>query len=245
MRVLLIAIVGIAIGAGLLYQEPDQRTGYAVGFRLGEETRQGLAADGIGANLDLVIQGFADGLEDKTPAMDPQQLHTILSAVHREMQDRMVNRLQAEDAEFRRLCDENLARSRAFHDGFGRRPDAVTLPDGLQYEVINPGTGSSPGPNDVVIVTYRMILLDKTEIARGETTEIAVDSVLEAAGRVLQMMEVGARWYVAFPPELAFGENGRYPEVGPNETILGRIELIGIKASPAGRGRLREEASGP
>ncbi|MHC4614510.1 MAG: FKBP-type peptidyl-prolyl cis-trans isomerase, partial [Planctomycetota bacterium] len=131
--------------------------------------------------------------------------------------------------EFRKLHDDNLARSRAFHEAFGKRENVVTLDDGLQYEVIRPGTGPSPGPTDVVVVTYRMILLDKAEVARGEATEIVVDEVLDAAGRILQMMKVGARWYVAFPPELAFGATGRYPEIGPNETVLGSVELIGIK----------------
>jgi FKBP-type peptidyl-prolyl cis-trans isomerase len=229
MRFLLIGTVGAAIGAGLLLAQPDERTGYAVGFRLGEETRHGLALDGIAASNDLVLQGFADGLLDQPPLVGPEQLHTILTAVHREMQDRMVTRLLAEDAEFKKIHDENLARSRAFHEAFGKRPGAVTLPDGLQYEVITPGTGASPQPTDVVVVTYRMILLDKREIARGESTEIAVDEVLDAGGRILQMMKVGARWYVALPPELAFGATGRYPEVGPNQTILGSIELIGIK----------------
>jgi FKBP-type peptidyl-prolyl cis-trans isomerase FklB len=177
--------------------------------------------------------------------VEAEQLHAILTAVHREMQARMVTRRLAEDPDFKELHDDNLARSRAFHEAFGKRPDAVTLPDGLQYEVITPGTGPSPGPTDVVVVTYRMILLDKTEIARGETTEIVVDDVFDAAGRILQMMKVGARWHVAFPPDLAFGATGRYPEVGPNETILGSIELIGIKASPAGRGGPREEGPGP
>ncbi len=56
--------------------------------------------------------------------------------------------------------------------------------------------------------------------------------MLDAAGRILQMMKVGAVWHVAFPPDLAFGATGRYPEVGPNETILGSIELIAIKEVP-------------
>ena len=232
MRFLLIAVLGVAIGAGLLYQDPGKRTGYAVGFRLGGEIRQGLALDGVGANPDLVIQGFADGLLDQPPIVEPRQLHTILTAVHREMQDRMVTRLLAEEPEFKKVHDENLARSRVFHEAFATREGVVTLPDGLQYEVITPGTGASPQATDVVVVTYRMILLDKTEIARGETTEMAVDDVLDAAGRILQMMRVGARWYVALPPDLAFGATGRYPEVGPNQTILGSIELIGIKEGP-------------
>jgi FKBP-type peptidyl-prolyl cis-trans isomerase len=234
MRLLLIGTVGVAIGAGLLLQEPERQKGYAVGFRLGGEVRQGLAMDGVGANLDYVIQGFADGLTDQPPAVEAEQLHTILTAVHREMQARMVARRLDEDPEFKALHDDNLARSRAFHEEFGKRSNAVTLPDGLQYEVIRPGTGPSPGPTDVVIATYRMILLDKREVARGERTEVAVSEVMDAAGRVLQMMKTGAKWYVAFPPELAFGPTGRYPEIGPNETILGSVELIGIRKEGTG-----------
>jgi FKBP-type peptidyl-prolyl cis-trans isomerase FklB len=229
MRLLLPAACGIAITMGLLHQGPDEQIGYGVGYRLGEETRRGLALDGIGADLDLLARGFADGLTDKAPLIEAEQLHAILSAVHEEMQDRMVKRLLAEDPEFRKLHDENLARSRAFHEAFGKRAGVVTLPDGLQYEVKTPGNGPSPGPGDVVVVRYRMILLDKTEIAREEAAEVAVDGVFEAGGRILQMMKVGARWHAAFPPDLAFGAAGRYPEIGPNETILGTVELLEIK----------------
>ncbi|MHC4218575.1 MAG: FKBP-type peptidyl-prolyl cis-trans isomerase N-terminal domain-containing protein [Planctomycetota bacterium] len=232
MRLLPTAVLGLAITMGLMYEGPDHRVGYGVGFHLGEEVRQGLAQDGIDASLEYVIRGFADGLGDNPPQIEAEQMQAILAAVHREMQHRLVSRLTAEDVEFRERSEENLARGIAFRTAFGRRPGVNTLADGLQYQVITPGEGASAGRTDVAVVSYRFIRLDKTELARGEAESVRIDGVPEGARRILQMMKVGATWHVAIPPELAFGATGRYPDVGPNETLLGRIELLAIEEDP-------------
>ena len=52
---------------------------------------------------------------------------------------------------------------------------------------------------------------------------------LEAGARVLPRMKVGSRWLTAIPPDLAYGPGGRYPVIGPNETILVEVELVEIK----------------
>ncbi|MHC4414672.1 MAG: FKBP-type peptidyl-prolyl cis-trans isomerase N-terminal domain-containing protein [Planctomycetota bacterium] len=244
MKRLRIIVGGIVIGAGLLAsasgsadpaQNPAQaehdmdEVSYGVGFYLGEEIREGLKRDGIEADLDYVVKGFFDGLKDMPPMLPRERLEVILSAVHEEMQARMVKRLLAEDPEFKKLHDENLARSRAYHEAHGNDEGVVTLPNGIQYKVLSPGTGRSPKPTDVIIVDYRVTLIDGTEIDQGTSAEVLVNSVVEGGIQILQMMKVGARWEVAVPPEFAHGPGGRFPDVGPNETILAEVELLGIK----------------
>jgi FKBP-type peptidyl-prolyl cis-trans isomerase FklB len=105
----------------------------------------------------------------------------------------------------------------------------VSLPNGIQYKVLRAGTGPSPRPDDVVVVTYKALTLDGTIAGQGESREVRVGSAIPGAAAVIQMMNRGAKWQVALPPELAHGSAGKYPEVGANETLFGEIELLEIK----------------
>jgi hypothetical protein len=105
----------------------------------------------------------------------------------------------------------------------------ITLPGGIQYEVLVPGTGESPAPTDTVVVNIRISRIDGTEIARWDGAEVEIDSMVAAGAQVLPMMKAGARWRTAIPPELAYGAEGSPPAIGPNETILAEIELLEIR----------------
>ena len=244
MRRILTAGIGMVVVTGLLYaaagstdpqgdpalaeQQMDQIS-YGVGFYLGEEIRAGLELDDVKADADLLLMGFADGLKSNAPIFDREELEDILEAVHREMQARMVKRLLAEDPAFKKLHDENLAKSRAFHEAHGKKGGVVTLSNGLQYKVLEPGTGRSPELTDVVAVKVRASLIDGTEVVPRAGDETQVEDCVEGGIQILQMMKVGAKWEFAIPPELAFGSGGRFPDIGPNETIVGEVELLEIK----------------
>lgn len=206
-----------------------QPQSYGVGFVLGEEVRAELAADGVGADLDLVSRGFREGAEQQPPLFARQDMEGILQAVHAEMEQRMVERLLAESPEFKKLHDANLARSRAFADLFGRQEGVVTEPDGIQYKVLRPGSGPSPGLNDTVTVRADVRTLGGRVLQDNEVKTFRVNTVVPGASRVLQMMSVGAKWQVAVPPQLAHGAAGRLPDIGPNETLVAIVELIEIK----------------
>ena len=232
-RLALAALFGLTATIGFVQDEPVDKVGYGLGFRLGAQVRQGLRLDGVGADPEMLVRGFADGLGDQPPMIEKENLREILTAVHKEMQSRLAKRLLAEDEAFRRLSDENLARGRAFGEAFGKRPGVVTTPDGLQYEVVTPGAGASPTATDTVVVSYRFIRFDRSVSAVGVKELVSVDGVFEGGRRILRMMKVGATWNVAIPPQLAFGAAGSYPDVGPNETLLGRVELHGIETEDA------------
>ena len=105
----------------------------------------------------------------------------------------------------------------------------VTLSDGIQYQVLKAGEGPSPGLDDKVVVNYKVLDLRGAVISEGTGEEVRVGAVVDGGARVLQMMKPGSRWLVAIPPELAFGPGGKYPDIGPNVTLFGEIELIEIK----------------
>lgn len=239
-----IVLVSLLASAGLVYgaaysdepqRDPDrskhqmEELSYGVGFYLGQEIEEGLKLDGVQADLDFLIRGFTDGVKRQPAMYPPEEMDAILFAVHEEMQARMVRRLLAEDPAFKRLHDENLARCDAYHEAHKHEPGVITLDNGIQYKVLRHGRGGSPTLEDTVIVNYRITLVDGTEIDRGEAAEIAIKSMRQGGQHVLQMMTVGAKWHVAVPPNLAYGPGGDPPRIGPNETLVAEIELLGIK----------------
>ncbi len=227
-----------AISAGLYCQangngqQPDpsqQDESYGLGFIVGEQIRTGLERDGVGAAKDLIAQGFRDGLNGADPLIARERMDSVLLQLHREMKDRMVRRLLEESPEFKQLHDANLAKSRQFHELFGKQEGVVTLPSGVQYKVLRAGSGRTPGLTDTVVLNGKVTLLDGTVINQGQGAETRVDASIDGGIEALQLMRVGSRWQIVVPPEMAHGAGGRMPKIGPNETIVGVIELVAIK----------------
>ena len=86
-----------------------------------------------------------------------------------------------------------------------------------------------PAKSQITSPSESVCVLFCTEIDRGEAAEIAIKSMRQGGQHVLQMMTVGAKWHVAVPPNLAYGPGGDPPRIGPNETLVAEIELLGIK----------------
>lgn len=235
MRILPSILFGAGVIAGAVCvaagqaNRPVEVTSYGVGFIVGEEIRTGLARDGVGVDPDLLARGFRDGLNGDDPLVSRDEMQQILLLLHREMQDRMVRRLLETNPEFKALSESNLARSTRFHELFGAQQGVETLPGGVQYKVLREGSGRSPRLTDVVILNERVTLLDGTVISEADGVETRVDAVIEGGIEALRRMKVGDKWQVAVPPALAHGAGGRMPLIGPNESIIGVVELVAIR----------------
>ena len=243
MRLVLVVVAGLLVTASLVSSAiwsaqagPEdladiqmEHISYGLGFYPGNDLRLGLEIDGLEADLDLIAMGFADALMELDPMLPEHRLDAVLEMVHDDLQHRRVEGLLQADPKFRKLYETNLANSRAFHEAFGARDDVVTLPDGAQYVVVRPGTGATPLATDTVVVNVRMMLIDGTELGDWKDAKFRVDQLIEGGARVLPRMKVGATWVAAVPPELAFGPGGRYPDIGPNETIMFGVDLLAIE----------------
>jgi FKBP-type peptidyl-prolyl cis-trans isomerase FklB len=106
----------------------------------------------------------------------------------------------------------------------------VALPSGLQYKVLHPGTGDSPGPSDEVSVHYRGTLIDGTEFhdsnrGEDEPETLRVSGVIPGMTEALQLMQAGAKWQLFIPADLAYGQRGPLAD----RTVIYEIELISIE----------------
>jgi FKBP-type peptidyl-prolyl cis-trans isomerase len=112
------------------------------------------------------------------------------------------------------------------------KPGVVTLPDGLQYKIITQGTGATPTDADTVTVNYAGTLIDGTEFdssyKRGQPVTFPVTGVIPGWTEALKLMKEGSTWEIYIPSTLAYGERGVPPVIGPNETLIFKVDLIKV-----------------
>ena len=116
----------------------------------------------------------------------------------------------------------------------GRRPEVITLPSGLQYEVIKMGDGQKPTLRDSVTVHYVGTLIDGTEFdssyRRKQPLAFPVTGVIAGWIEALQLMPVGSTWKLYIPTNLAYGARGIPGVIPPNAPLIFTVELLQINA---------------
>lgn len=200
------------------FTSDTERYSYAIGMSLGQ-TYKNLEFD---VDVQKLVQGLRDVLEDKPTALNEQEMRMALNQAQQ-----MV--MAKREAKLKRIAEENKAKAVKFLEENKQKPGVVTLPSGLQYRVVKDGQGESPGPEDLVTVHYTGRLLDGTEfdssIKRGQPLSRPLNSLIPGWREALQLMKPGAKWELYIPPELAYGEQGR-PNIPPNSLLIFEVELL-------------------
>ena len=135
--------------------------------------------------------------------------------------------------ENKKKADAASARGKAFQEQNKSVEGVKVLENGLQYQVLKAGDGAQPEATDTVEVHYHGTLVDGTvfdsSVERGTPASFPLNGVIPGFREAITRMKTGAKWKVVMPSELAYGENGAPPKIGPNETLIFEIELISIK----------------
>ena len=129
------------------------------------------------------------------------------------------------------LKDKNAELGQAFLAKNAKKPGIISLPNGMQYEILKDGDGEIPTKNSIVKVIYEGSLIDRTLFDSTQDTgavELELSKTILGWQDALQMMPVGSRWKLFIPHHLAYGEFGAQPMVQPNSTIIFLIELLEI-----------------
>ena len=133
------------------------------------------------------------------------------------------------------LADLNAEEGNAYRTANRARTGVVELADGLQAEVLVVGSGPTPQIDDWVSVHYRGMHIDGRVFddswRRGDPAVVAIERVIEGWRRILVGLPAGSRVRLVIPPDLAYGRAGGGP-VGPEETPVFELELIGIAPPP-------------
>ena len=136
--------------------------------------------------------------------------------------------LQPEDAVMAAPTD-----GAAFMAQNGGREGVVTLPSGLQYEVLAEGDGATPGPTSMVTTHYHGTLIDGTvfdsSVQRNQPASFPVNGVIAGWTEALQLMQVGDKWRLVLPPDLAYGDRGAGGVIRPGATLVFEVELLEVQ----------------
>jgi len=128
--------------------------------------------------------------------------------------------------------DKNLKEGEEFLAANKTKAGVVTLPSGLQYEIIKAGTGAKPKTTDQVKCHYHGTTIDgkvfDSSVERGEPATFPVDRVIPGWTEALQLMPVGSKWKLYIPANLAYGEQSPSAEIKPNSTLIFEVELLEI-----------------
>ena len=126
----------------------------------------------------------------------------------------------------------NLKAGEAFLETNKSKPGVITLPSGLQYEVITEGTGVKPLAKNKVTCHYHGSLIDGTvfdsSVKRGVPATFPLNMVIKGWTEGLQLMAVGSKWRFYIPPQLAYGDRQTGSDIGPNSTLIFDVELLDV-----------------
>ncbi len=130
-------------------------------------------------------------------------------------------------------AQENVEVAKKFLEENGKKEGVITLESGLQYQVIQEGTGALPALTDQVKTHYRGTLIDGTvfdsSYDRGEPITFPVTGVIKGWTEALLLMKEGAKWRLFIPADLAYGSSGAGGVIPPNAALIFDIELISIE----------------
>ena len=190
---------------------------YALGLNVGYS----YLASGINK---LQVDDFAEGvrvvMEAKEPAISIDEAKQIINEFFTQLQ-----------AEAEKAAEVNLKAGEDFLAENARREGVVTLPSGLQYEVLATGEGRKPKATDKVQCHYHGTLIDgmvfDSSVQRGTPAVFGVNQVIPGWVEALQLMNEGSRWKLYIPSKLGYGAQGAGP-IPPHSTLIFEVELIKV-----------------
>lgn len=201
---------------------PQAQASYLIGMQVGAQLRN----EGVTVDADALQKGIADGLANAASLLSEAQVRDVAARLQSEIQTRR-------QAAMARAADANRIAGAAFLKANGAKQNIVTLPSGLQYEVLTAGKGPKPKPTDVVICNYSGALIDGTEFdssyRRGTPVTMPLTDMIKGWSEALPLMSTGSKWRLYVPSELAYGERGAGSVIGPNAVLVFDIELLSIQ----------------
>ncbi|SFD00348.1 FKBP-type peptidyl-prolyl cis-trans isomerase FklB [Thiohalospira halophila DSM 15071] len=212
----LMALAGCNGGGSEPDLESDEaRHSYAVGWQVGQNIqRSGMELDG-----NAVAAAIRDALEGQDPALDQEAMQAAMQAAQQKRMD-----------EQRQEAESNREAGGEYLEEFKAGDGVQVSEDGVAWKVLEAGDGDSPAAGDTVRVHYHGETVDgevfDSSRERGEPVTFPTDSVIKGWQQVLPKMKEGGKWQVVIPPEMAYGEQGAGPAIGPGETLIFEIELL-------------------
>ncbi len=204
--------------------EPEtdkEKISYAIGVNMAQSIKD--ISDEI--DLSMLQKGMTDKLREKELLVSNEEAQSLLMAFTEKLRIR-------EQEEYTKLAQKNLEAGQAFLDENKTKEGIITTESGLQYKILKEGEGKSPGESDRIKVHYKGTKLDGTvfdsSYDRGQPAAFQADQVIKGWTEGLQLMKEGGKYRLFIPGDLAYGQRGRTPQIGPNELLIFEVELLEV-----------------
>ena len=219
---LLITFTCFSLTASPLWAAAEIKTDkQKLSYTLGAYFSQGVSKQHIDMDVPAFVQAVQDVLNKSELKLTDAEMKQVLTAY----QQKLVQERTAKADINKSLGDKFLAENK-------KKEGVVTLPSGLQYKVIKQGDGPKPDINSNVTVHYRGTHLDGTvfdsSYDRGQPASLTLNQVIKGWQEAVPLMNVGSKYQVFIPTDLAYGEKGAGNSIEPNETLIFDIELLSI-----------------
>ena len=234
LRLLAASLAALTLVAGSAFAQttpaPNKNDlSYALGYDLGRN----LVESGEAVDINTVIKALQEGYGKKEPTVAVTQLRTAVEA----MQKRQMEKAKAA---FDKASAENKTKSDAFLAQNKAKAGVQSLPGGVQYRVLEAGSGAKPNQASEVTLQYKgaltdgRVFVDTFSPQPGQTTAPAPMAIkvseipLVGLRDVLVQMPAGSRWEVVIPADKAYGNTPQSP-VGPNQAVVFEVKLVSVK----------------
>ena len=188
---------------------------YAIGLGIGQNLL-GMGARSI--SVEDFAQAIKDVLEGNQTAISHQEAREIVNKYFEELEQKM--------------SAASIEQGKTFLEENKKKAGVVTLPSGLQYEIITEGKGKLAKATDQVKCHYEGTLLDGTlfdsSIKRGQPAVFGVNQVIPGWVEALQLMPEGSKWKLYIPSELGYGARGAGEMIPPHSTLIFEVELLEV-----------------
>ena len=191
-----------------------------ISYAIGMSMASNLMNSGLrNIEVESFVKAFTEVINNESTSMSPEEANQTLQEYFSKQQEEMLNK--------------NLETGIAFLEENSKKDNVVSLPSGLQYEIITEGSGAKPKATDSVKCHYHGTLLDGTvfdsSVQRGQPAVFGVNQVIKGWVEALQLMSVGSKWKLFIPSSLAYGSQGAGNSIEPNSTLIFEVELLGIE----------------
>jgi FKBP-type peptidyl-prolyl cis-trans isomerase FklB len=199
-----------------------QRLSYIVGENMAHQLKN----DGLDLDTNAIALAINDVMSGKPSRLSDVEKRSTVEQVQKESQERQMAAHAEQSA-------KNKNEGAAYLAENAKKDGVITTDSGLQYQTLVTGNGTKPSKSDRVKVHYKGTLIDGTvfdsSYDRGEPIVFPVTGVIAGWIEGLQLMNVGSKYELVIPSNLAYGANGSGPVIGPDATLVFEVELLGIE----------------
>jgi FKBP-type peptidyl-prolyl cis-trans isomerase FklB len=198
-----------------------------ISYIIGRDLARNFAQQGLQLDIDVLAASLKEGLAGEPSRLTQEQMRDAMEQLQAQM-----GGPEEEDHQDSTDMSNNKQAGEDFLAENKNKPGVVTLPSGLQYEVLTEGSGKKPGPSSSVTTHYHGTLLNGTvfdsSYQRGQPATFGVNQVIAGWTEALQLMPEGSKWRLYIPSDMAYGKRGAGRDIGPDSALIFDVELLKV-----------------